>query len=71
MLSQGLQGSRYFVEEHLVPAILANFSIPEDVYQGAFILDTIMNYDNSPNTQDLPQEFSEVSAQLYNRYRVS
>lgn len=43
-----------------------HYLIPEELkrararFQGAFILDGIMNYNDIPNTQDLPQDYAQV-----------
>ena len=48
----GSQGSHEFVRSYLVPEFFQGDVWPE--FQGAFILDTIMNYNETVNSQSLP-----------------
>ena len=42
----------------LVPRLLEHYSIAYTDFQGAIILDTIMNYDDTPMSQKIPSEDS-------------
>lgn len=50
-------GSNYFVDNYLIPEELKRARAS---FQGAFILDGIMNYNDIPNTQELPLDYTEV-----------
>ncbi|XP_035214836.1 uncharacterized protein LOC118188511 [Stegodyphus dumicola] len=52
----GAMGSNYFVDHYLIPEELKRARAK---FQGAFILDGIMNYNDVPNTQDLPLDYAE------------
>ncbi|PRD30442.1 UNVERIFIED_CONTAM: hypothetical protein NCL1_26408 [Trichonephila clavipes] len=49
-------GSNYFVDHYLIPDELKRARAR---FQGAFILDGIMNYNDIPNTQELPLDYTE------------
>lgn len=51
----GLQGSEAFVNDFLLPSVLEKYNISSDTFHGAYIMDTIMNYDNEGDSQSLPQ----------------
>lgn len=50
-------GSKFFVQEKLVPMLEAQ---PKPEFLGAIILDSIMNYNNTDNSQVLPNGFDTV-----------
>lgn len=50
-------GSNYFVDNYLIPEELKRARAS---FQGAFILDGIMNYNDNSNTQELPLDYTEV-----------
>ncbi|GFW38860.1 transposable element Tc1 transposase [Trichonephila clavipes] len=52
----GAMGSNYFVDHYLIPDELKRARAR---FQGAFILDGIMNYNDIPNTQELPLDYTE------------
>lgn len=52
----GAMGSNYFVDHYLIPEELKRARAS---FQGAFILDGIMNYNDIPNTQELPRDYTE------------
>ncbi|GBM86129.1 hypothetical protein AVEN_75404-1 [Araneus ventricosus] len=52
----GAMGSNFFVDHYLIPDELKRARAR---FQGAFILDGIMNYNDIPNTQDLPMDYAE------------
>ncbi|KAG8202120.1 hypothetical protein JTE90_010481 [Oedothorax gibbosus] len=52
----GAMGSNYFVDNYLIPEELKRARAS---FQGAFILDGIMNYNDIPNTQELPSDYTE------------
>ena len=51
----GSQGSHEFVRGYLVKEFFSGDQWPE--FQGAFILDTVMNFNQSENSQLLPEEW--------------
>lgn len=55
-----LLGSNIFVDEYLVPNILDEYNIPYSNFQGALILETMMNWDNTEKSQSLPTGFDVV-----------
>lgn len=58
---QGAIGSKYFVHEYLIPNELSNGeSSSGSGFQGAIILDTVMNYDSQRDTQDIPNDIHQV-----------
>nr|XP_006811308.1 PREDICTED: uncharacterized protein LOC102808431 [Saccoglossus kowalevskii] len=59
-------GSQRFVEDWLV-SFLQDRDSPE--FQGAFIADTLMNWDDNNNTQDLPGAFNVLFTDTYTRIR--
>ncbi|XP_054709088.1 uncharacterized protein LOC129218790 [Uloborus diversus] len=52
----GAMGSNYFVDHYLIPEELKRARAR---FQGAFILDGILNYNDVPNTQELPLDYAE------------
>ena len=48
----GSQGSHEFVRSYLVPEFFSGEELPQ--FQGAFVLDTIMNYNDTAGAQLLP-----------------
>ena len=62
---QNLEGSRSFVEDRLIPTILEQHHISPDTFHGAYILDTVLNYDNTPHSQTLPEGLDTVSITHY------
>lgn len=58
--TEGLCGSGYFVQNfsRYLNSTGANF-------QGAFILETILNYNTTPHSQDLPSSIQSAFPQLY------
>lgn len=48
----------------LVPRLLAHYNISGENFQGAIILETILNYDETDNSQNLPEFFALVSSVL-------
>ncbi|XP_042896988.1 uncharacterized protein [Parasteatoda tepidariorum] len=52
----GAMGSNYFVDHYLIPEELKRARAR---FQGAFILDGILNYNDVPNTQELPIDYAE------------
>ncbi|KAF8784609.1 Aminopeptidase YwaD like protein [Argiope bruennichi] len=52
----GAMGSNFFVDHYLIPDELKRARAR---FQGAFILDGIMNYNDIPNTQELPVDYTE------------
>lgn len=52
-------GSKYFVHEYLIPAELINGM--GNRFKGAIILDTLLNFDASPGSQDIPNDIHLVS----------
>lgn len=53
---QGAMGSNHFVDYYLIPEELNRARAH---FQGAFILDGIMNFNEAPNTQELPIDFAQ------------
>ncbi len=58
---QGLHGSKIFVYEHLVPKVLEANGVDPANWAGAFILETMLNWDDTPESQKLPLGFGEVN----------
>ena len=58
-MGEYLYGSRQFVEKVFVP-MFDTLHITEETFAGAIILDTMMNWDNTDNSQQLPPEFDMV-----------
>lgn len=54
---QGAMGSNFFVDHYLIPEELKRARAK---FQGAFILDGILNYNDIPNTQELPMDYAQV-----------
>ncbi|UYV80132.1 hypothetical protein LAZ67_18001789 [Cordylochernes scorpioides] len=54
---EGAFGSSFFVNDYLIPEMLQP---RRGHFQGAFILDTVLNFNNSANSQDLPEDFVKV-----------
>lgn len=52
-------GSKYFVHEYLIPAELVNGM--GNRFKGAIILDTLLNFDGTPGSQDIPNDIHLVS----------
>lgn len=60
----GSQGSHEFVRSYLVPEFFQGDVWPE--FQGAFILDTIMNFNETVNSQSLPALWkSKIPSQTF------
>ncbi|XP_074596762.1 uncharacterized protein LOC141851862 [Brevipalpus obovatus] len=57
MEEYGGLGSRHFVHEYLIPVHLSG---PRARFKGAFILDTLLNFDTFPNSQDVPSDIQRV-----------
>ena len=57
-------GSDYFVQN--LTRYLNSTGIK---FQGAFVLETILNHDTAPNSQDLPSAIQQVFPTLYQRIR--
>ena len=53
----GSQGSHEFVRSYLVPEFFKGSEWPE--FQGAFILDTIMNFNETVDSQSFPDSWRE------------
>lgn len=53
---QGAMGSNHFVDYYLIPEELNRARAH---FQGAFILDGIMNFNEAPNTQELPIDYAQ------------
>ncbi|KAI2797863.1 hypothetical protein BLOT_014714 [Blomia tropicalis] len=51
----GALGSKYFVHEYLIPNEL-NGKTQQNQYDGAIIMDTLLNFDPNPGTQDIPND---------------
>ncbi|XP_023229172.1 uncharacterized protein LOC111629485 isoform X1 [Centruroides sculpturatus] len=54
-------GSLYFVRDFLVPDILQK---NKGHFQGAYILDSVLNFDNNINSQEIPQDIRKVLPSL-------
>ena len=64
----GSQGSHEFVRSYLVPEFFQGDVWPE--FQGAFILDTIMNFNETENTQLLPEQWrSKIPDETYQQVK--
>uniref|UniRef100_T1JSU4 Peptidase M28 domain-containing protein n=1 Tax=Tetranychus urticae TaxID=32264 RepID=T1JSU4_TETUR len=50
-------GSRHLVHEYLIPIHLSG---KRSKFRGAFILDTLLNFDETPNSQDIPTDIERV-----------
>ena len=65
----GSQGSHEFIRGYLVP----EFFKPDTawpVFQGAFVLDTIMNFNETENTQLLPEQWrSKIPDETYQQVK--
>ena len=61
----GSLGSLYFIREYLLPFVLKPFGFPE--FGGAYILDCIMNYNSTANTQTLPEDWSLILPHVHDR----
>ena len=62
----GSQGSHEFVRGYLIPEFFKDDKWPE--FQGAFILDTIMNFNVTENSQMLPSLWKDkISEATYNQ----
>lgn len=60
----GSQGSHEFIRSYLVPEFFKGSEWPE--FQGAFILDTIMNFNETVDSQSLPDSWREkISSPAY------
>ncbi|XP_078595938.1 uncharacterized protein LOC144873005 [Branchiostoma floridae x Branchiostoma japonicum] len=57
--SKGQCGSKFFVEETLVP-YLASLDIKSSDIQGVIIMDSILNYNNTKNSQTAPPGFENT-----------
>ncbi|CAN7991169.1 unnamed protein product [Ixodes hexagonus] len=57
----GCVGSYYFVHDFLFPSELLRDS---SKFQGAIILDTILHYNNSRHSQDIPKDFQNASPEV-------
>ncbi|XP_017486672.1 PREDICTED: dual 3',5'-cyclic-AMP and -GMP phosphodiesterase 11A-like [Rhagoletis zephyria] len=55
MLEMGAIGSKYFVNEYLIPNELSNVQYRSH-FKGAIIMDTLLNFDAQPGTQDIPND---------------
>ena len=54
-------GSREFVQEFLLPRILLDRELkPRCQFSGAVILDCVLNYDNSENSQDIEEDWKTL-----------
>lgn len=53
----GALGSNYFVDHYLIPEELKRARAR---FQGAFILDGILNYNDIPDTQELPKDYAQI-----------
>jgi len=51
-------GSKDFVNNWMIPKLTQKFPNQLSQFQGAIILDTIMNFNNTPNAQTTPEDFS-------------
>lgn len=51
----GTQGSLAFVQDFLVPYLVEKMNFPG--IQGAYILDSIMSYNSSEGSQQLPNDY--------------
>lgn len=49
---QGCEGSQVFLAEYFVPLILKKFKVKK--FQGAYILETMMNFNVTPGSQTFP-----------------
>lgn len=61
---QALLGSNVFVSDYLVPGILDKFGIQAEKFQGAVILETMLNWSNNNESQNMPPGFEEVRIHL-------
>merc|ERR1711892_1292411 len=62
----GSQGSHEFVRSYLVPEFFKGSEWPE--FQGALILDTIMNFNETVGSQTFPESWAEkISGDAYNK----
>jgi len=62
----GSQGSHEFIRSYLVPQFFKGSHWPE--FQGAFILDTIMNFNATVNSQSFPDSWREkISGNAYDK----
>jgi len=60
----GSQGSHEFVRSYLVPEFFKGSEWPE--FQGAFIMDTIMNFNETENSQSIPELWrGKISETVY------
>ncbi|XP_053210166.1 uncharacterized protein LOC128393957 [Panonychus citri] len=50
-------GSRHLVHEYLIPIHLSG---KRSKFRGAFILDTLLNFDDTSNSQDIPMDIEKV-----------
>jgi len=63
-LEQGT-GSLFYVNEKLSPILNAE---PKPKFLGAIILDAVMNYNCSDNSQNLPDGFEKVKINCFNEF---
>lgn len=65
----GCQGSLEFIKSYLTPFILEAHGWP--IFQGAFIMDSVANYNTSIYSQDLPPEWREVLPGFQQKLQVN
>lgn len=58
---KGGLGSRYFVHEYVIPIFMID---KKAKFEGAFIMDSVLNFDPRPNVQEIPNDIRGVSIKL-------
>ena len=53
----GSQGSKVFVQDFLIPRVLEAGGYPK--FTGAIIMDSLLSFDSSENSQDIEEEWRE------------
>jgi len=60
-MMQGLLGSKAFVTKYLIPIELKE---RKSIFIGAYITDMVLHWDNSTNSQAIPESVSKVIVKI-------
>uniref|UniRef100_A0ABM0M3P3 Uncharacterized protein LOC102808662 n=1 Tax=Saccoglossus kowalevskii TaxID=10224 RepID=A0ABM0M3P3_SACKO len=58
-------GSQYFVQKWLLPFLANGDDVVNSLFQGALIIETAMNYNNTDNSQNVPYGFQQIFPETY------